>query len=239
MQHEVAHRQDQECKVPADDQYILPALSYQPSTTSIRVIAEDAGSIFDHVSDEEDATMILTAASYQDDIQDAPEAPNAKSKKDDDDERPYGDLYFPTYTAFKIPKIRELTQPSQPELHQRTSSIGFLWRISAHLAKIGGKNREAEPTYSLNDDGLLNRGFQFPVREPEQQRVGSAPLLSQSDGGGSDVPTKKHTRRGSLGRWLHRLGGKVEQGGKDGEARESLLYRGAERAGEFIMRRGW
>jgi hypothetical protein len=238
MQHEDAHRHAEECTVPADDQYILPTLSYQPPKTSIRVIAEDAGSIFDHVSDEEDATLKITAASFQGESQDVPESPNTKFENDDD-ERPYGDLYFPTYTAFKLPKAREQTQPSPTEIHQRTSSIGFLRRVSAHLAKFGVKHRETEPTYTLNDDGLLNRGFQFPVREPEQQRVGSAPLLSQSDGGGSDVPTKKHTRRGSLGRWLHRLGGKVEQGGEDGEARESLLYRGAERAGEFIMRRGW
>jgi hypothetical protein len=234
-----AHRHTHESIVPDDDQYILPALSHQPPTTSIRVIAEDAGSIFDHVSDEEYATMMLTAATDQAELQDAPETSQAKSEDGHDDERPYGDLYFPTYTAFKLPKTREQTQPSQPELYQHKSSIGFLRRVSAHLAKFGGKNRETEPTYTLNDDGLLNREFQFPVREPEQQRVVSAPLLSQSNGGGSDVPTKKHKRRGSLGRWLHRLGGKVEQGGEDGEARESLLYRGAERAGEFVMRRGW
>jgi hypothetical protein len=239
MQHEYVHRHAHECMVPADDQYILPALSYQPPTTTIRVIAEDAGSISDHVSDEEGATMMLTAATFQAEIKDAPESPDAKSEDGNDDERPYGDLYFPAYTAFKLPKTRERTQPSQPELHQRMSSIGFLRRVSAHQAKFDPKHRETEPTYSLNDDGLLNREFEFPLREPEQQRVVSAPLLSQSNGGGSDVPTKKHKRHGSLGRWLHRLGGKAEQVEEDGEPRGSLLYRGAECAGEFIMRRGW
>ncbi|KAH7073474.1 hypothetical protein BKA63DRAFT_491479 [Paraphoma chrysanthemicola] len=223
--------------VSGDEEGLLPAISYQPPTQAFRVFAEDAGSIFEYLSDDEVPALMGFAASLRDDIDFA--ARPGKVSYEDDSERLYGDMYFPTYVAFKLPRTRKRFSNSKPKTHRRASSLNVLRRVSAQLSKLVGRGPAPEPTYTIYDDGLLDREFEFPVREPTKQRVVSEPLLRRSVQTKDSTQAKKHKRHVSLGRWLHKVVGKDEKAGEDDSPRESLLYRRAERMGEFIMRRRW
>ncbi|KAF2024598.1 hypothetical protein EK21DRAFT_93973 [Setomelanomma holmii] len=225
--------------MPHNGQHLLPTTTYVPPPTTVRIIAEDAGSILGRASDNETHLFTDRPASSGAKVAHTSDAFDADDELSDDDERPYGDLYFPTYTYFKLPKTgaEKRSLPAAP--HKRESSLNFLRRISAHLPKLARNRPTSAPAYTLNDDGLLNRDFQFPVAKPDHACVASAPLLVQDDGDEGDVSAKKHKRHVSLGRWLTKLSGQTGNGGADQKPKQSLLHRGAERVEKYIMRKGW
>ncbi|KAF2826487.1 hypothetical protein CC86DRAFT_406750 [Ophiobolus disseminans] len=196
-----------------------------PPNTAIRVIAEDAGSIMDGTNDVEeieDAVVQRNSRSIVYDYDGLLNARDALNFSDGDD-------------------IFSVDSPTEEEdRYSRSHS-----RQSVHVPAFSGMRSTTEPTqstgvHSTNDDGLLNRNFQFPTRSQEIQRVASAQLLAASNNDGVDVPSNPPKRRDSLRvRLFNKFKGKGA--GKalkaDDKPRKSLLRRGSARVVSFIGRR--
>jgi hypothetical protein len=215
----------------ADSENVLQNFLHELPAQTIRLIAEDANSIFDDAngSDGDDESSPLDESDVV-----RPAIPNTVTlnRNGDSDEEEFpirGDPFFPTMMP---PDFRQSHNPNNRAANydERNSSSGFLKRVPAHM-KLPHTHRDPRDR--------LDRNFQFPARDGASQRIMSTPLLGDDD----DVPEKTYKCRSSLGRVLDAVKGKGQGDGKLVKRRDepgkSFLRRQVARLDGFLERKNW
>jgi hypothetical protein len=215
----------------ADSENVLQNFLHELPAQTIRLIAEDANSIFDYAngSDGDDESSPLDESDVV-----RPAIPNTVTlnRNGDSDEEEFpirGDPFFPTMMP---PDFRRSHNPNNRAANydERNSSSGFLQRVSAYM-KLPNTHRDPRDRLDWN--------LQFPARDGASQRIMSTPLLGDDD----DVPEKTYKCRSSLGRVLDAVKGKGQGDGKllkrRDEPGKSFLRRQTARLDGFLERKNW
>jgi hypothetical protein len=215
----------------ADSENVLQNFLHELPAQTIRLIAEDANSMFDYVngSDGDDGSSPLDESDV---VRPAIPYTVTLNRNGDSDEEEFpirGDPFFPTMMP---PDFRRSHNPNNwaANYDERNSSSGFLQRVSAHM-KL--------PNMHCDPRDRLDRNLQFPARDGASQRIMSTPLLGDDD----DVPEKTYKCRSSLGRALDAVKGKSQGDGKLVKRRDEpgkwFLRRQAARLDGFLERKNW
>jgi hypothetical protein len=215
----------------ADNENVLQNFLHELSAQTIRLIAEDANSMFNYVngSDGDDESSPLDESDVV-----RPAIPNTvtlnRNGDSDVEEFPIrDDPFFPTMMR---PDFRRSHNPNNRAANydECNSSSGFLQCVSAHM-KLPNTHRDPRDR--------LDRNFQFPARDGASQRIMSTPLLGDDD----NVPEKTYKCRSSLGRALDAVKWKGQGDGKLVKRRDepgkSFLRRQAARLDGFLERKNW
>jgi hypothetical protein len=202
---------------------VLKGFLYGQPTQTIRVIAEDAGSVFDYSNgsdgDNEGSPLIEHDVSR-------PVDANIPITNDEDSDEKFpirGDGFFPTITPSQFQRSHSSNrQTGFP--HERNDSTG-------NTPKLPHMHRHRQ-----ND---LDHNFQFPVRDGDSQYMMSTPLLNKNE----DVPEAKYEHRSPVRRVLNTLKIKKQGSGKlvkhRTEPRKSFLRRQMARLDTFLDRKNW
>jgi hypothetical protein len=214
---------------PTDDRQLLLPSVYRPATQTVRIIAEDAGSIFDSADGsggDDDLSLVVESTPHR------PAHSNIATidRGDDSDEKEdliRGDLFFPTV----LPSDLRRSPKAKPQAvkHNCSRSAGFFQREPVHMPKLAKTSRDHRDK--------LDRHFQLPARNGTPQYIMSIPLLGDDD----DTLEKKHKRRGSFGRVLNVVKGKgSERAVERGTApRNTFMRRHVLQLDAFLEQKGW